>query len=159
MRRAVHCTQQVRGGGFTNLRDRQQACSVAWSINLHLAGPVEAVHTHYHLWVVSPGARVNPGSEHLAQGPVALVFLVEQHVPVNGRQVGRELAGRGLTPLSLEPVEKAVEFDECTGLHQFAHYLVRAGERLHGAIPQVHLKEDAVPSHGNCGYPTTLSHT
>jgi hypothetical protein len=141
------------------LLDGQHAGSVALAPNLHLAGSVEAMHAHDHLWVVRLGAGVNPGFERLAQGPVTLVFQVDQHVPFDGSQVGRELAGRGLAPPCLKAVEKAVEFNECTGLYQFADYLARAGERLHGAIPQVHLKKDAVPSHGNCNCPTTLSHT
>lgn len=110
--RAVHCTQQVRGRGFTNLLDGQQACSVALATILHLAGPVETVHAHYHLRVVSLGAGIIPGFEHLAQGPVTLVFQAHQHVPFDGRQVGRELAGRGLAPLRLKAVEIPGELNE-----------------------------------------------
>ncbi|MCY1432950.1 hypothetical protein D9M71_489680 [compost metagenome] len=157
--RTAHGPQQVRGRGFTDLLDGQRACGVALAAALHLAGPVETVETHHHLRVISLGAGFGPGFEHLAQGLVALVIRVDQHVPFDGRQVGGKLTRRGLAPLRLEVVEKAVEFSECAGLHQFADYLARAGERLHGAIPQVHLREAAVPSHGNRRCPTTLSHT
>ncbi|MNF15418.1 hypothetical protein D3C80_2180250 [compost metagenome] len=70
------------------------------------------MHAHYHLRVVSLGAGINPGFEHLAQGPVTLVFQVNQHVPFDGRQVGRKFARRGLAPLRLKAVEKAGEFNE-----------------------------------------------
>ncbi|MNM96880.1 hypothetical protein D3C81_1093740 [compost metagenome] len=109
---AVHCTQQVRGRGFTYLLDGQQARSVALASTLHLASPVEAVHAHYHLWVISLRAGVNPGFDDLAQGPVTLALRVDQHVPFDGHKVGRELAGRGLAPLRLKAVEKAGEFNE-----------------------------------------------
>ncbi len=159
LRRTLQRLQQVRSRGFAYLLYGQHTRSVGLAISLYPASAVEAVHAHYHVRVVSLGAGIDPGFEHLARGFVALVVEVGEHVAFQGRQVGRKLAGRRLIPLRLEAVEKTGKFNECAGLHQFADYLVSVGERLHGAIPQVHLEEGTVPFHGNCSCPTTLSHT